>query len=82
MPLKRYHFDLTKSEFPDGIFLRYGWDPVNMPSLCACNQNFTVGHALHNPKGGYTHIRHIELCESFANFLSDVCHDGEIEPHL
>ena len=79
MPLKQYHFDLTKSEFRDGIALRYGWDPVKMPSLCACNENFTVAHALHCPKG-YTHMGHNELRDSIANFLSDVCHD-EIEPH-
>ena len=46
MPLKLYHFGLTKSEFRDGIALRYGWDPVKMPLLCACNENFTVAHAL------------------------------------
>ena len=31
MSLKRYHFDLTKSELRDGIGLRYGWDPVMTP---------------------------------------------------
>ena len=36
LPLKRYHFDLTKGEFRDGIALRYGWDPVKLPSRCAC----------------------------------------------
>ena len=82
MALKRYHFDLTKTEFCDGIALRYGWDPVKMPSLCACNEKFTVPHALHCLKGGYTHMRHNELHYSFANFLSDVCHDVEIEPYL
>ena len=25
LPLKRYNFNLTKSEFRDGISLRYGW---------------------------------------------------------
>ena len=60
MPLKRYHFGLTKSEFRDGVSLRYGWDPVNMPSLCASKESFSLAHALHCPKGGYTYIR---LCE-------------------
>ena len=49
-----------------------------MPSHCAFNENFTVAHALHCPKEGYTHMRH----NSIANLLSDVCHDVEIEPHL
>ena len=53
-----------------------------MPSLCACNENFTVAHALHCPKGGYTHTRHYELRDSIGNVLSDVCHDVQTEPHL
>ena len=82
MALKRYHVDLIKTEFCDGIALRYGWDQVKMPSLCACKENFAVAHALHCLKGGYTHMRHNELRYSFANFLSDVCHDVEIELYL
>ena len=30
LPLKSYHFDLTKGEFRDGIALRYGSDPVKL----------------------------------------------------
>ena len=37
MPLRRHNFDLTKSGFRDGLAPRYGWDPVQMPSLCACH---------------------------------------------
>ena len=82
LPLKKYHFDLTKSEFRDGIALRYGWEPVKLPSNCACNEPFTVSHALHCPKGGYTHIRHNDIRDSFANLLNEVCDDVEIEPCL
>ena len=53
-----------------------------MLSLCACNKNFTVAHALHSPKGKFTHFRHNELRDSFANLLSDVCHDVEIDSNL
>ena len=53
-----------------------------MLSLCACNEKFTVAHALHSPKGGYTHMRNNEFRDSFANLLSDVCLDVEINPHL
>ena len=72
MPLKQYHFDLAKREFRNGIVLRYGWDPVKMPALCACNKNFTAAHALHCPKEGYKHMRHNELRDSIAYLLSDV----------
>ena len=82
LPLKKYHFDLTKSEFRDGIALRYGWEPVKLPSNFACNEPFTVSHALHCPKGGYTHIRHNDIRDSFANLLNEVCDDVEIEPCL
>ena len=82
LPLKRYHFDLTKGEFRDGIALRYGWDPVKLPSRCACGENFNVAHTLHCPKGGYTHIRHNDIRDSFANLLNEVCDDVEVEPCL
>ena len=66
MPLKRYHFELTKSEFCDGVAVSYGCGPVKMPSLCACNEIITVAHALHSPKGGYTHMRNNEFRDSFC----------------
>ena len=46
-PMKRYHFNLTKGEFREEIALRYGWDPVKLPSTCECGKNFNVAHALH-----------------------------------
>ena len=74
MPLKRYQFHLTKSEFhDDGIALLYGWDPDNMASLCTGNENFTVAHALHCPKEGYTHMRNNGLRDSFANLIFSRC---------
>ena len=82
LPLKRYHFGLTKGAFRDGISLRYGWDPVKLPSRCACGENFNVAHALLCPKGGYTHIGHNDIRDSFANLLNEVCDDVEVEPCL
>ena len=54
----------------------------NKASSCAWVENFNVAHALHWPKGGYTHIRHNEVRGSFANLLNDVCDDFEVEPFL
>ena len=53
--VERYAIEAISSTFRDGIALRYGWDPVIMPSICAGNEKFTVAHALQCPKRGYTH---------------------------
>ena len=34
MPLKKYNFNLSKSEFRDGIALRYGWEPPKLAFNC------------------------------------------------
>ena len=82
LPLKRYNFSLNKSEFKDGLHLRYRWEPPNTPHICPCGQPFTLTHSLHCPKGGYTHLRHKEIRDTFATLLDKVCHDVEIEPKL
>ena len=82
LPLKRYYFYLTKGEFRDGIALRYGWDPVKLPSICACGEDFNVANALHCPKGVYTHIRQNDIHDSFANLPNEVCDDVEVEHFL
>ena len=81
-PPKKYNFSLNKSEFKDGLHLRYGWEPPNTPHTCPCGQPFTLTHSLHCPKGGYTHLRHNETRDTLATLLDEVCHDVEIEPKL
>ena len=53
-----------------------------MPSRCACGAGFTLTHALHCPKGGFTIVRHNEIRDTFAELLQEVCHDVQIEPLL
>ena len=53
-----------------------------LPSRCASRETFDEAHALHFPKGDYTHIRHNDIPESFANLLNEVCDDVEVEPCL
>ena len=65
MPLLRYHFDLTKIEFRDGIALRYGGNPIKMASPCACKEKLTAANAHHCQKKGYIQMRHIEHRDSF-----------------
>ena len=38
--------------------------------------------ALHCAKGGYKHMRHNEIRESFNKIKNDVCYDNEVEPTL
>ena len=82
LPLQKYGFALSKSEFRDGLALRYGWEPKNPPISCACGEPFAMYHTLHCAKGGYTHLRHNEIRDTFAKLLGDVCNDVEIEPKL
>ena len=39
-------------------------------------------HSLHCPKGGYTHLRHNQIRDTFATLLDELCHDVEIESKL
>ena len=73
LPLKRYGFDLTKTEFRDDLSLRYGLQPKNLSSKGPCGEAFTNSHALHCGKGGYTHMRHNEIRDTFAKIMRDVC---------
>ena len=82
LPLSKHGFDLTKTEFRDGIALPYTWEAKNTPAICPCGKEFSLTHALHCAKGGYTHLRHNEIRDVFANLMDDVCHDVQIEPKL
>ena len=82
LPLSGYNFNLSKSEFRDGIYLRYGWEPTNIPLKFACGQSFDLTHALHCARGRYTLMRHNEIRDTFATLMSEVCFDVEIEPKL
>ena len=82
LPLSKHGFDLTKTEFRDGIALRYTWKAKNTPAICPCGKEFSLTHALHCAKGGYTHLRHNEIRDVFANLMDDVCHDVQIDPKL
>ena len=80
LSLKRYHFDLTKTEFRDCLTLRYGWESLKTPELCSCGQLFSVSHSLQCNEGGYAQIRHVR--DTFASVMKEVCYDFEIEPKL
>ena len=81
-PLSKHGFELTKTEFRDGIALRYTWEAKNTAAICPCGKEFSLTHALHCASGGYTYLRHNEIRDVFANLMDDVCHDVQIEPRI
>ena len=53
--LKRYGFDLTKSEFRDGLSLRYRLQPKNLPSKCPSGEDFSLTRTPLWQMGLYSH---------------------------
>ena len=47
LPLSKHGFDLTKTEFRDGIALHYTWEGKNAPAICPCVKKFSLTHSLH-----------------------------------
>ena len=80
--LKKHNLSLNKSEFRDELHLSYGWEPPKTPHTCPCGQPFTLTHSLHCPKGGYPHLRHNEIRDTFRTLLDEVFHDVETKLKL
>ena len=82
LPIDDHGFALHKGAFQDALCLRYGWHPERLPSRCVCDQKFTVEHALSCSRGGFPSIRHNEIRDITAEFLTEVCHGVGTEPSL
>ena len=82
LPIDEHGFALHKGAFRDALCLRYGWRPSNLPSHCICGHQFTVEHSLICSRGGFPSIRHNELRDITAGFLTEVCHNVGTEPPL
>ena len=82
LPLEEFGFSLHKGAFRDALALRYGWLPSNTPINCPCGTHFSVEHALSCPKGGFPSIRHNEVRDTVADWMSEVCSDVCTEPTL
>ena len=49
-------------EWRDALFLRYGLEPLDLPTHCdGCQTKFSISHALDCKKGGLVTARHNEL---------------------
>ena len=82
MSRQEHEFSLSKSEFRDGLCLRYEWTPTRLPGTCVCGKAFDTAHALSRPTGSLPPIRHNEMWDLLALSLSDVCSDVATEPYL
>ena len=82
LPLEKYNFSLSKSEFRDVLSMRYGWIPERLLSKCVCSEKFTIDHALSCPRGAFPTIHHNENRDLTGTLLTDVCHDVSLEPVL
>ena len=82
LPIEEFGFCLHKRAFLDALALRYGWPPVEIPSSCVCGASFTICHVLSCPKGGYPSVRHNEIRDVTAHFLTEVCNDVKVKPDL
>ena len=52
---------MHKGEFRDAIYLRYGWEPPNLPEKCGCGAAFDVAHAMQCMLGGFRGLMHNEV---------------------
>ena len=69
---------------PLSFFLRFGWQPVNLPQTCncVCGKTFTVEHAFTCPCGGFPSVCHNKIPDFNSSLLSEVYCDVGVEPAL
>ena len=81
-PLSKYGFNLHKQAFQDALSLRYEWTPARLASHYPCGHPFNVSHALSCPKGAMPIMQHNGIRDIFAQLLTDVCPNVDVEPAL
>ena len=82
LPLKRYSFTLTESEFRDGLSIRCNIEAKNTPINCPCGEKLKLLLDLHCAKDGCTHVGHKEIRDTFDKMMHNVCYDVEVESIL
>ena len=80
--MKDMDFTLNKPEFRDAVKLHYDWPIPECPSICVCDANFSVDHAMVCKHGGFVIQRHNKIRDLEAELLEMVCSDVQIEPSL
>ena len=82
LPIKQLEFSLSKAEFWDAIYLRYGLPLKRLPSHCGCSKVYTIQHALSCKKGGIVTLRHNEIRDNIGEMLPEFTNNVRIEPIL
>ena len=82
LPLEEFGFTFNKAEFSDALRMRYKHPLKNLPRFCVCSKPNSIDHALSCPNGGYTCLRHNQLRDLIAHWLTGVCKDVTSEPKL
>ena len=63
--------------------MRYGWQILDLPLVCACGDSFSVQHSLDCLLGGYRTIQHNEVRDVLAQAMREAGHTAvEVEPAL
>ena len=76
--LKKHDRNLNKSQFGEGLQLRYRNEPGKIPNTCPCSHDFKIDYALIWLRRGCTQLRRDEFRDTIAGFNDNVCHDLEI----
>ena len=82
LPMKTKDYHLSKVEFWDALYLRYGFRISGLPTTCACGNPYSISHSLTCLKGGYVTMRHNILRDTTADLLTITSKDVQIEPIL
>lgn len=71
-----------KGVFRDTIKLRYGWQLPHLPSYCTCRKKFTVEHAFNCSCARFPSLRHNDIRDIIADFLTEVSPSVLVKPTL
>ena len=67
-PSKVNGTELGGQEWRNALFLRYGLEPLDLPTYCdGCQAKFSISHALDCKKGGLVMARQNELCDMVSD---------------
>ena len=82
LPIKQHNFWLHKGDIRDALCLCYNWPLKFISSTCICSQKQSLEHALSCSRGGFPTLRHNEIRDITASYLSEIRSTVTVEPHL